>query len=167
MPSASAPSSAVQLVPGVGGLLQALVGRDLAGQGLTEERMEGSLQMPYQIACRRAAPAPGARARAGHRPTRNRLDDLGIVEQWALTEPESLLDGPPLGHRIAAIDFTGEVLDEVPDGVDDLRRGQPPSGSCCRTWQTVALVVSPGISANANCPASGESPRCSATPGCS
>ena len=31
----------LQLVPGVGGLLQALVGRDLAGQGLTEERMEG------------------------------------------------------------------------------------------------------------------------------
>src|SRR5687768_171944 len=31
----------LQLVPGVGRLLQTLVGRNLAGQGLTEERMEG------------------------------------------------------------------------------------------------------------------------------
>src|SRR5688572_11630722 len=35
------PDAGLQLVPGVRGLLQALVSRNLSGQGLTEERVEG------------------------------------------------------------------------------------------------------------------------------
>src|SRR5215207_6736140 len=74
-------------------------------------------------------------------PLGKRLDDLGVVEQWELTEPEPLLDGPALGHRIAAVDFTGEVLDEVANGVDDLRAAvNRHLGHVVELGEPVALV---------------------------
>src|SRR5687768_9273225 len=69
----------LQLVPGVGRLLQALVGRDLAGQRLTEERMEGLA--PDSVPDRLPPRPRQLQLLAPERdidPRGIRLDDLGV-----------------------------------------------------------------------------------------
>src|SRR5215212_1385750 len=132
----------LQLVPGVGGLLQALVSGDFAGQSLTEERMEGLApdSVPDGLpSCPRQLQLLAPERYVD--PLGKRLDDFRIVEQRELAEPEPLLDGPALGHRIAAVDFAGKVLDEVPDGVDDLRAAvNRHLGHVVELGESVALV---------------------------